>query len=195
MGFPIERTHQGDWKIGKKPDFEQNMMALPPDPMGAEGGGEGKGNTSGKQGGKASGGKPKDRGGAGRGQSTTGDKEKVKPTGGSPKRTRPSDPGGVGQGHPSPGGKRSGSFNASQKAAEAAKAAAALSEPKKIEGLEEVEKPDKVVKEMYQPLYTDKPREGDVKIEKPSIKPKKTKYNIAHKDDGTIDVVREEYNA
>ena len=188
MGFPIERTHQGDWKIGKKPDFEQNMMALPPDPMGGEGG-EGKGNTSGKQGGKPSGGKPKDRGGAGRGQSTTGDKEKVKPTGGSPKRTRPSDPGGVGQGHPSPGGKRSGSFNASQKDA------AALSEPKKLEGLEEVEKPDKVVKETYQPMYPDKPREGDVKIEKPENKPKKTKYNITHKKDGSIDVVREDYHA
>jgi len=174
MGFPIERTHQGEWKIGKKPDFVQNQMALPPEPT--------DGQSGGSQGGKNSGGKPKDRGGTGRTASTTGDKERTKPMGGSPKRQRPSDPGGVGQGHPSPGGKGSKSFNQSQKTSE--------SKPEKIEGLEDIEKPeDEVVKEMYQPMYPDKEREGDVKVDR--VKPK-TKYNIKHKDDGTVDVTREE---
>jgi len=193
MGFPIERTHQGDWKIGKKPDFEQNQMALPPDPMGGAAG------AGGKQGGKPSGGKAESAGGkkeskspssAGskpkskaRGQALTGNKERTKPMGSAPMSTRPSDPGGVGQGHPSPGGPRSGPFNASEKTSE--------SEPEKIEGLDDVEKPDKVVKEMYQPLYPDEPREGDVEMDR--AKPKKTKYNIKRKKDGSMDVIREDF--
>lgn len=193
MGFPIERTHQGDWKIGKKPDFEQNMLALPPDPMGGSAG------AGGKMGGKPSGGKAEGAGGKkeskspssaskpkskGRGQALTGNKERTKPVAGAPMSTRPSDPGGVGQGHPSPGGNRSSPFNASEKTS--------LSEAEPIEGLEDVEKPEeKVTKETYQPLYPDKPREGDVKIDKPS---KKTKYKVKHLDDGTTEVIREEYS-
>jgi len=128
MGFPIGRTHQGEWKIGKEPDFEQNQMALPPEPAGGAGGKPGgAAGAGGKQGGKPSGGKPEGAGGkkdakaqakpkkGGRGPSLTGNAERTRPTQGAPRSTRPSDPGGVGQGHPSPGGKRSSPFNASQK--------------------------------------------------------------------------------
>jgi len=81
MGFPVERTHQGQWKVGKYPTFEQTPME-----------------------------------GMGRGDSLTGDKERTPKSEGSPMRQRPSDAGSAGQGHPSPGGKRSGAFNQSQKA-------------------------------------------------------------------------------
>ena len=59
----------------------------------------------------------------------------------------------------------------------------------------DIEKPDKVIKETYQPMYPDPPREGEIKIDKPALKPKKTKFNIKHKEDGTIDVIREDLNA
>ena len=105
MGFSVKRTHDGNWIADKEPTFEQVTM---PELAMAEAQMEmGMQIQGGETGGKKS----------GRGDSATGDKERTSGSKqGSPMNKRPSDAGSVGQGHPSPGGKRSGAFNASNKA-------------------------------------------------------------------------------
>ena len=113
MGFDVKRTHSGDWVAAKEPTFQQVMlpemtmaeqqMAMMEEQMGGQPGTPG----NGQQGGGVK---------SGRGPSATGNKERTQGSKqGSPMNRRPSDAGSVGQGHPSPGGKRSGAFNASNK--------------------------------------------------------------------------------
>ncbi len=93
MGFAVERTHQGEWKVAKVPDFSQMPML-----------------DSGQQSSDSKGGA-----GKGRGPGKAGSTDKTPARQGAPHNKRPSDSGSVGQGHPSPGGKQSGVFNQSGK--------------------------------------------------------------------------------
>jgi len=94
MGFEVERTHDGKWKVSKKPTFEQ----MPPQPMMGTPGGPGKPAAS-----------------AGRGRGTASPKDNTQSMGGAPKHVTDTSPGGKGQGHPASGPKNQGSKNQSQK--------------------------------------------------------------------------------
>jgi len=92
MGFEVERSHDGGWKVSKRPTFNQ----MPPVPMPGEAGG------------------PKKQGKEGRGAGDAAPKEDQGKEG-SPKKRRASDIGGRAQGDPSSGPKSQGSKNESQK--------------------------------------------------------------------------------
>lgn len=95
MGFEVERTHDGGWKVSKKPTNFSMMQ----------------GGNDGGFGDKQGKGKP----GTGRGNSLTGNKEQQQTSQGEHKGQRPSDKGGVAGGHPSSDTKGKGGLNHSKK--------------------------------------------------------------------------------
>jgi len=172
MGFQVERTHSGEWKVSKKP-------INPP------------------------------MAGMGRGDSATGNKERTPPRQGSPFNTNPSGQTGSPQGHPTPPGDKGSNFNQSQKffsdEKNSQKTEAAMSKPEKIEGLEDIEKPEDDKKKRLLDFPTQVENDESRVQQRPSSseeerKPTKEKKkrkvrktkNIIRKDGDDIVVIREE---